>query len=241
MDTTKIIEAPFWLEINGRRIGSWTCSPEHLPALAAGWLLAEGYIEAGSKPPELVLVDDDGVLGIRATLPVERVLQGDLERRHRREHGCGLMYFVKCAPERIRGKARARALPGPTVMTTLFRQLFAGAEQNTGGMHSAALTDGKELLFHIDEIGRHNAVDKVVGMALLSGRDPRSLGLVVTARISGEIAKKAARAGLAWIASRSVPTSLAVEIAAVAGMPLLARAASKEPYLHYPGEELQGA
>jgi FdhD protein len=118
-------------------------------------------------------------------------------------------------------------------MTSLFRSLFALTRRgDLGGMHAAALSDGNELLFPLEEVGRHNAVDKVIGQAILSGTPTSGLGLVITARISGEIALKAARAGLAWVASRSIPTTLALELASLAGLPLLARAVSKEPRLH---------
>jgi FdhD protein len=101
-------------------------------------------------------------------------------------------------------------------------------------MHAAALSDGRELLFAIEEVGRHNAVDKVIGQAILAGMPTAGLGLILTARISGEIALKAARAGLGWVASRSVPTTLALELASRAGLPLLARAVAKEARLHEP-------
>jgi FdhD protein len=179
------------------------------------------------------LVDDDGVMGIRVELPAEQALQGDLERRHRREHGCGLLYFVRCAPERIRDRAGGKMPPAADLIAPLFRSLFALARRGElGGLHAAALTDGRELLFPVEEVGRHNAVDKVIGQALLAGTPTAGLGLILTARISGEIALKAARAGLGWVASRSVPTTLALEVAAHAGLPLLARAVSKEPRLH---------
>lgn len=228
-------ESPFWLEINGRRVGSWTCSPEHLPALAAGWLLAQGYLDAQRRLPVLHQVEDDGVPGVRVALPAEQVLQGDLERRHRREHGCGLHYYIRCAPERIRNRAGRAALPDSAQFVPLFRSLFELSRGgDLGGLHAAALSDGTQLLFPIEEVGRHNAVDKVIGQAILAGAPLSDLGLVLTARISGEIALKAARAGLAWVASRSVPTTLAVQLSGLAGLPLLARAISKEPRLHSP-------
>lgn len=230
-----VAEAPFWLEINGRRIGSWTCSPDNLTALATGWLLAEGYLESPWRPPVLRTEADDGVLGVRVALPAEQVLQGDLERRHRREHGCGLLYFVRCAPERIRGRSGSAVTPTVDQVAPLFQSLFTLAPRgDLGGMHAAALTDGEKLLFAIDEIGRHNAVDKVIGQAILAGTATTGLGLILTARISGEIALKAARAGLGWIASRSIPTTLALEIAGLAGLPLLARATGREARLHLP-------
>lgn len=236
-----VAEAPFWLEINGRRVGSWTCTPERLPALATGWLLAQGYLDARLRPPAVELVEDDGIIGIRAKLPAEQVLQGDLERRHRREHGCGLLFFARCAPERIGGISGGGEPPSAAEIVPLFRALLELSRRNDiGGMHAAALTDGRELLFPVEEVSRHNAVDKTIGQAILDGMPIGGLGLVLTARISGDIALKAARAGLAWVASRSVPTTLALEIARHASLPLLARVLSKEPRLHPAGIEFEG-
>src|SRR5207245_4629003 len=109
-------------------------------------------------------------------------------------------------------------------LRALFKQLFAaGARYNeTGGIHAAALTDGATLLFHAEDIGRHNAVDKVIGGAVLARTPITGRGLLVTARISAELAFKAARAGGAWVATPSVPSTLPVTIADRSGMWLVA-------------------
>jgi len=104
--------------------------------------------------------------------------------------------------------------------------------EQTGGVHAAALTDGGTLLEHAEDIGRHNAVDKVIGAALLHGRAPEGLGLLVTGRISAELAFKAARAGLAYVATPSVPSTLALTIAKRAGVLLVGRAVSGRPQFH---------
>jgi FdhD protein len=126
--------------------------------------------------------------------------------------------------------------PGPDVMRGLFKDVFhRGARyQDTGGIHAAALTDGAAVLAHAEDVGRHNAVDKVIGAAILAGRDLAGLGLLVTGRISAELAFKAARAGLAWVATISVPTTLAVTIAGRAGVVLVGRAVSGTPQVHRP-------
>jgi FdhD protein len=96
------------------------------------------------------------------------------------------------------------------------------------------VSDGVELLHHAEDIGRHNAVDKVIGAALLARRPIPGLGLLVTGRISAELAFKAARAGIAWVATPSVPSTLAGAIASRTGTILVGRAVSGSPQIHQP-------
>jgi FdhD protein len=119
-------------------------------------------------------------------------------------------------------------------MRALFKELFArGAHyKETGGIHAAAITDGETLLYHAEDIGRHNAVDKVIGAAILAGGSPEDLILLVTGRISGELAFKAARARIGLVATPSVPSTMAVEIAKATGMGIVGRAVSGSPQLH---------
>jgi FdhD protein len=91
------------------------------------------------------------------------------------------------------------------------------------------------LIAHAEDIGRHNAVDKSIGGAFLAGRRLEGLGLLVTGRISAELAFKASRAGLSWVATPSVPSTLAVEIARRSGMVLVGRAVSGTPQRHGAG------
>jgi FdhD protein len=135
--------------------------------------------------------------------------------------------------------------PEPEHLRALFKALFGRGDRykDTGGIHAAALVDpaaiaaGAEtaLLAHAEDIGRHNAVDKSIGGALLAGRRVEGLGLLVTGRISAELAFKAARAGVSWVATPLVPSTLAVEIARRSGMVLVGRAVSGTPQRHGAG------
>lgn len=243
-------EIPFQLEVNDRALASWTCSPDGLDALAVGWLFVEGYLEPGDAPPSVEVVDcgvdaagGAGARIARVQLPDTLLRRGDEARRRRAEAGTGPLHFAVDAPKSIQRGEAVDAPPTPDEAAELFRRLYAEAERyrSGGGHHSAALFEGEELRAHAEEVGRHNAVDKVIGRVLLDGRDPAGMGLVLSARVSAEIALKAGRARLGWIASRSVPTTLALRIAAVAGIPILARAAGREPRLFLPDALEPGA
>ena len=134
-------------------------------------------------------------------------------------------------------RSAAAPPPGQEPLRALLKDLFQRGDRyrETGGIHAAALTDGAHLISHAEDIGRHNAVDKVIGAALLEAQALAGLGLLVTGRISAELALKAARAGLAYVATPSVPSTLARDIADRAGMTLVGRAASGSPDVHVPG------
>ena len=151
--------------------------------------------------------------------------------------GCGAVSTFLADPATVAARARARVLPpGVEALRDLFKELFAQGVryQDTGGIHAAALTDGAALLFHAEDIGRHNAVDKVIGAALLAGRRPAGLGLLVTGRISAELAFKAARAGIAWVATPRFRPPWRSRSARRTGMALVGRAVSGEPHAHGP-------
>lgn len=235
--TEPVPEEPVRLLVNDVAVGTWTASPRGLEALGAGRLMSLGYVRGAGDILDTRVVPAEetgvGIHRIEVTVPRERVAVGTEERDHRSWHGCGLRYLLDCRPDLLPERDDPEALlPVPDLESfpELFRELFdrSPTRSTTGGHHTTTLTDGSLLVHLYEVIGRHNGADKAIGSALLAGDDLRSLGLLTTARISGQIAEKAVRAGLAWVASRSVPTTLAVEIARTAGMPLIARAASRE-------------
>ena len=236
-DSAVVEEWPVWLEVNGEPAVTWMCTPDQLEELAVGWLHGEGYIASLDDLKQLRPCAPD--LGFWADVNPERLAQVKGENRKRvLASGCGAVATMLADPNTMAAPhTRARGEPpAPESLRTLFKQLFAsGVRYNeTGGIHAAALTDGVALLFHAEDIGRHNAVDKVIGAAVLARTAIVGRGLLVTGRISAELAFKAARAGLAWVATPSVPSTLAVTIAQRAGMVLVGRAVSGTPHLHRP-------
>ncbi len=228
-------EVPVWLEVNRRPVVTWMCTPDQLEELVVGWLHGEGYIRDLRDVTSLRPCATD--LGFWVDVPEERVALIDRDERRRvLASGCGAVSVALAEPESLPKMPARGPVPPPEVMRVLFKELFGRGSryQETGGIHAAALTDGSALLAHAEDVGRHNAVDKVIGALLLNKRDPAGLGLIVTGRISGELAFKAARADLAWVATISVPTTLAVTIARRAGLVLVGRAVAAQPHIHGP-------
>jgi FdhD protein len=228
-------EVPVWLEVNGRPVVTWMCTPDLLEELAIGWLHGEGYIDSIEQVHLRPCATD---LGFWAEVPEDRVVAVQAEgRRPVLASGCGAVSTFLADPATVEAQPARGVPPGLEQLRALFKTLFASGDRykDTGGIHAAALVDTaapSPLIAHAEDIGRHNAVDKVLGAALLARHPVRGLGLLVTGRISAELAFKASRAGLAYVATPSVPSTLAVEIARRSGMVLVGRAVSGHPQHH---------
>lgn len=226
-------EVPVWLEVNGQPAVTWMCTPDRLDELVVGWLYGEGYLDSLSDLRRMRPCTRE--LGFWVDVPDERFSAVETaERRRVLASGCGAVTTILGSLSSV--PRRSDPVPDLDLARTreLFKELFARGERykETGGIHAAALTDGESLLYHAEDIGRHNAVDKVIGAALLAHRSPADLILLVTGRISGELAFKAARARISIVATPSVPSTIAVDIARAAGMMLIGRAVSGYPQRH---------
>ena len=98
---------------------------------------------------------------------------------------------------------------------------FAGEYRKSGGIHSAAVGEGRTVLLYSEDIGRHNTLDRIAGEALFKGIDLKGKVLITSGRVSTEMVTKAAMLGIALIVSRTSPTDLAVQLAKDAGITLI--------------------
>jgi FdhD protein len=160
-------ETPVWLELNGAPIVTWMCTPDQLDDLVVGWLFGEGYIESVRDIVRMRPCTKE--LGFWVDVPAERydTVEG-MERRRILASGCGSVTAILGSLGDVpRRKATLPELDTPK-LRTLFKELFGRGSRykETGGVHAAALTDGQTLLYHAEDIGRHNAVDKVLGAAI---------------------------------------------------------------------------
>ena len=201
-------EQPLTVTVNGERFITLLCSPVALEALVVGYLWMEKVI---ADPAEVVRLDVSAVDGradvtLRApvTLPTERILTSGC--------GGGITFRIdhRLFP-RLESGLRVR----PGQLARGMKALFAAAVhyQRSRGIHGAALFDGERLLAVAEDVGRHNAVDKVKGEALLREIPTEDRVLLSTGRISSEMLLKAARMGVPLVASRTSPTEMAVALA----------------------------
>jgi FdhD protein len=228
------VEEPLELRVGGRALAVTMRTPGHDVELAHGFLLTEGVIGAVTDVLDARYcnsVDDDGrntynVLDVSLAPGVPAPETG-VERNFYTTSSCGVCGKASLEAVRLRTRYSPRTDPlriSPDVLSALPDTLRAEQRMfdSTGGLHAAGLStaDG-DLLVVREDVGRHNAVDKVLGWALMQRRVPaRGCVLVVSGRASFELVQKAVMAGVPALAAVSAPSSLAVELAEESGLTL---------------------
>jgi FdhD protein len=201
-------EQPLTVYVNGERFLTLLCTPVKVEALVVGYLWMEGVIRGRDDILDLEVSAVDGRADVRlagpVTLPTERILTSGC--------GGGITFRIdhRLFP-RLHSTVRVR----PQQLAARMKDLFAAAVHYkvSRGIHGAALSDGDRLLVVAEDVGRHNAVDKLKGEALLRGISTDDRIVLSTGRISSEMLLKAARMGVPVVASRTSPTEMAVALA----------------------------
>lgn len=211
------VEEPLEIRVDGRALAVTMRTPGHDEELAAGFLHGEGLLD---RVPDVGLPDDLAANTIDVRGPLTR---DPGERRFYTTSSCGVC--GKGAIEEVAVDAPPLP-PGPVVARSLLAslpdRLVQPGFERTGGMHATGLFDpaGAALLVR-EDVGRHNAMDKVVGRCLLDGGLPLSERILcVSGRLSFELVQKAAVAGCPILVGVGAPTSLAVSLARETGMTL---------------------
>jgi FdhD protein len=210
-DDRVAVEEPLEIRVNGRPLAVTMRTPGHDEELAAGFLWGEGLI--GEAPSVALPVD----LAANAVEVDAELLRDPGDRSFYVSSSCGVC--GKGAIEEIAVHAPSLG-EGPEVsrelLATLPDRLSQPAFELTGGLHAAGLFDtAGDLELAREDVGRHNALDKVIGRCLLDGRLPLSTGLLcVSGRLAFELVQKAALAGCPVLVGVGAPTSRAISLAA---------------------------
>jgi FdhD protein len=211
------VEEPLEIRVDGAPLAVTMRTPGHDEELALGFLFSEGLIE-GPRPAGLTA--DFAANTIEVTGPLTR---DPGARRFYTTSSCGVC--GKGALEEVAVHAEPAA-PGPEIGRALLAALPDRLRQptfeRTGGLHATGLFSPAGELLHVrEDVGRHNAMDKVVGRALLDGGVPLHPNILcVSGRLSFELVQKAAVAGAPILVGVGAPSSLAVSLAADRGMTL---------------------
>lgn len=218
-------EVPVAMVFNGISHAVMLASPADLEDFGLGFSLAEGVIE---RSAELYETDvHDHASGIEIRMRISGRAFEALKARRRSltgRTGCGL-----CGVDSLQQVARpvAAVSRGPAIGEQAIERAFAQLSQSqalhalTGAMHAAAWADTQGNLVAVrEDLGRHNALDKLIGALAHAGRNPSQGFAIVTSRASYEMVLKVASYGGGLLAAISAPTGLAVDLAAQAGMTL---------------------
>lgn len=211
------VEEPLEIRVDGEPLSVTMRTPGHDEELALGFLFGEGLI---GEPRAAGPTDDLAANIVEVAGPLAR---DPGSRRFYTSSSCGVC--GKGALEEVAVHAEP-ALPGTTIERSLLASLPDGLRQpgfvRSGGLHATGLfTVEGELLLVREDVGRHNAMDKVIGRRLLDGGLPLTgLVLCVSGRLSFELVQKAAVAGAPILVGVGAPTSLAVDLAADRGLTL---------------------
>ncbi len=194
---------------NGKKIVNLLCTPMELMELAVGFLFSEGIlshfeeIKWISEDPERGIVIVEGSVENRPREPVERVITS----------GCGQGMFL--FPSGGQGEDEI-SIAGNSLsshwISQLIREFYKRSQLylTTGGVHSCGLANEGGIIIFSEDIGRHNALDKVAGKCIMEGIDTRGCVILTTGRVSSEMVIKAKRMNVAFLISRGAPTDLSV-------------------------------
>ncbi|WP_189160220.1 formate dehydrogenase accessory sulfurtransferase FdhD [Lentzea pudingi] len=227
-------EEPMELRVNGKALAVTMRTPGHDVELAHGFLLSEGVIGSSEDISIARFCEGTGPDGMNTYNVLDVALaegvpppDTGVERNFYTTSSCGVC--GKGALDAVKLKTRhspaldevrvtPEALTGFPDALRERQKVF----ESTGGLHAAGLFVDGELLVVREDVGRHNAVDKVLGWAVLQNLVPlRGAVLMVSGRASFELVQKAAMAGIPVLAAVSAPSSLAVELAEEQGMTLI--------------------
>ena len=237
-------EVPVALEFNGLSYAVMMATPADLEDFALGFALTEGLAKRPSDLTDIAVAEVDNGWIVRAALSGLGIDQLTERVRARvAESSCGL-----CGIDNL--EAVARPLPpvaahGPLTEAAIFTALAALRDQQplgrrTGAAHAAAFASPEGAIRTVrEDVGRHNAMDKLIGALAAAGQDPAAGFILSTARCSYEIVEKAVRAGATRLATVSLPTSLAVDRARAAGLSLWSLARADSVLLVNDGSDLR--
>lgn len=241
IETSVAREFPLTIILNDEELVTLLCSPHDLNYLAVGFLASEGFINSRDEIRNVTVDDRRGVVRVQT----ESTDKSARERIFKRviSSGCGRGASFYSAADASSLKVDSRMKISSDEIFTLVNKFQHASELYlaTHGVHSAALCDGANILVFSEDIGRHNAIDKIFGKCLLEGIPTEDRIMITSGRITSEILHKVAKRGIPVIVSISEPTDLGVRIAETLGITLVASIRGTRMNVYTGGGRITGA
>ena len=214
-------EFPLTIVLNDQELVTLLCSPSNLKHLAVGFLSSEGFFESKDQVKSVTINEGTGVIRVEAEGSDELAKEALFSRLI--TSGCGRGASFYSATDVSGQKVESALRVSVRAILALAREFQHRSEtyRTTGGVHAAALCDADGILVFAEDIGRHNAMDKVFGECLVKGIPTEDRLAFTSGRISSEILLKVARRNVPILASRSAPTSMGVKLAHDLGITLI--------------------
>ena len=215
-------EVPLTVFLNGKELITLLTTGDANRELAVGFLLSEGFLQEKEDLKSLRVDDEAGTVEIQLTGDLD--LTEKLWGKRAVTSGCGKGATFYHVLDSLHAKPVSSDLTvAPARVYELMKELnrLSDLYRETRGVHNSALADGEKILVFRDDIGRHNAVDKIRGACFLEDISLGDKFLVTTGRMSSEIVVKVAKMGVPILISRSAPTSLALDLAERIGLTLI--------------------
>lgn len=209
-----VTEFPLTIMVNREEFATVICSPNHMEELVLGFLASEGAILKNDDLKSIQIDDSKGF----AHVELSKSLNDRFEYSTKRMIAscCGKsreFYFHNDAAIAKTSMSKIKLAPQQVLNMMTRLQSASKIFKQTGGLHNAAISDGETFFEHRQDIGRHNALDKLYGYCIQHHIPVRDKVLIFSGRISSEILIKAAKIGVGVILSKSAPTTLAVTLA----------------------------
>ena len=217
-----VVETPFTIFIDGKEVITLLCTPKSLKELSVGFIFSEGWIDSIDDIKKIDIDKESSIAYI--DLNRKSSFAESFQGKRTITSGCGKGTLFYNVIDSFKSKKIEAALElDLEVIKNNMRDFNKRSElfQETGGVHSCGLYFGDKMLIFEEDIGRHNALDKIIGKALMDGIDLKDKMVFTSGRISSEILIKTAKRSISTIVSRSAPTSLAIEMAEELGINLV--------------------
>ncbi|MCD6391548.1 MAG: formate dehydrogenase accessory sulfurtransferase FdhD [Dehalococcoidia bacterium] len=215
-----IRESPLTIILNNRELATLLCSPMNLRYLAIGFLFSEGLLQSKEEIRKIMVDEQRGVVWVE-TVRREK-FDGEVLFKRFITSGCGRggASFYSATDVQGRVKIESEIEISPLAVLALVNEFQQRSRiyRATGGVHSAALCDMKNILVFSEDIGRHNAIDKIFGECILNDIATEDNIIITSGRVSSEILLKVARRNIPIIISKSAPTNLGLRLAADLGV-----------------------